>query len=165
MQHPTASTGPLGATATPSPAPAPAPPLKEAASQKEPEALGPFQYARLPYASDALAPYISADTLKTHWGKHYRGTDTACIRHRMPVDSSDADSCVVALPTRCLPCHVTGYVDALNTIVKTEHHVDWGSKKLTTLVRELPPGKAFNMAAQAWNHGQWTCGRAPVHAS
>jgi Fe-Mn family superoxide dismutase len=32
-----------------------------------------FALAPLPYAEDALAPVISANTLKIHYGKHYKG--------------------------------------------------------------------------------------------
>ena len=31
-----------------------------------------FQLPELPYAKDALAPHISAETLEFHWGKHHR---------------------------------------------------------------------------------------------
>ena len=31
-----------------------------------------FQLPDLPYAKDALAPHISAETLEFHWGKHHR---------------------------------------------------------------------------------------------
>ena len=31
-----------------------------------------FQLPELPYAQDALAPHISAETLEFHWGKHHR---------------------------------------------------------------------------------------------
>ena len=31
-----------------------------------------FQLPDLPYAPDALAPHISAETLEFHWGKHHR---------------------------------------------------------------------------------------------
>ncbi len=30
-----------------------------------------FELPQLPYAKDALAPYISAETLDFHWGKHH----------------------------------------------------------------------------------------------
>jgi Fe-Mn family superoxide dismutase len=33
----------------------------------------PFQLPELPYALDALEPYISKLTMETHWGKHHRG--------------------------------------------------------------------------------------------
>ena len=33
----------------------------------------PFELAPLPYALDALAPYISRETLEYHYGKHHRG--------------------------------------------------------------------------------------------
>ena len=32
----------------------------------------PFQLPELPYAKDALAPHMSAETLDFHWGKHHR---------------------------------------------------------------------------------------------
>ena len=32
----------------------------------------PFQLPELPYAKDALAPVMSAETLEFHWGKHHR---------------------------------------------------------------------------------------------
>lgn len=32
----------------------------------------PFQLPELPYAKDALAPVMSAETLDYHWGKHHR---------------------------------------------------------------------------------------------
>ena len=32
-----------------------------------------FQREPLPYAEDALAPYISAQTMSLHYGKHYAG--------------------------------------------------------------------------------------------
>jgi Fe-Mn family superoxide dismutase len=32
----------------------------------------PFQLPELPYAKDALAPVMSAETLDFHWGKHHR---------------------------------------------------------------------------------------------
>ena len=32
----------------------------------------PFQLPELPYAKDALAPHISAETLDFHWGKHHK---------------------------------------------------------------------------------------------
>ena len=32
----------------------------------------PFQLPELPYAKDALAPVMSAETLEYHWGKHHR---------------------------------------------------------------------------------------------
>ena len=31
-----------------------------------------FQLPELPYAQDALAPHMSAETLEYHWGKHHR---------------------------------------------------------------------------------------------
>jgi len=31
----------------------------------------PFQLPELPYAKDALAPHMSAETLEFHWGKHH----------------------------------------------------------------------------------------------
>jgi superoxide dismutase, Fe-Mn family len=31
-----------------------------------------FQLPELPYAKDALAPHMSAETLEFHWGKHHR---------------------------------------------------------------------------------------------
>ena len=31
-----------------------------------------FQLPELPYAKDSLAPYMSAETLEFHWGKHHR---------------------------------------------------------------------------------------------
>jgi Fe-Mn family superoxide dismutase len=34
---------------------------------------GPFQLPPLPYAQDALAPHISAETLAFHYGKHHAG--------------------------------------------------------------------------------------------
>lgn len=33
----------------------------------------PFEIAKLPYANDALAPYISEETVDYHYGKHYQG--------------------------------------------------------------------------------------------
>lgn len=53
----------------PSPAPAVAPPP----TSVTPPAAGPFQLMKLPYAEDALAPAISAQTVGLHWGKHHRG--------------------------------------------------------------------------------------------
>lgn len=35
--------------------------------------IAPFQMQPLPYAREALAPAISAETLDYHYGKHYRG--------------------------------------------------------------------------------------------
>src|SRR5262245_61423979 len=35
--------------------------------------LMPFELPRLPYPKDALAPLISAETLKFHYGHHHRG--------------------------------------------------------------------------------------------
>lgn len=35
-------------------------------------AAGPFVMVPLPYAEDALAPYISRETLQYHYGKHYK---------------------------------------------------------------------------------------------
>jgi Fe-Mn family superoxide dismutase len=32
----------------------------------------PFQLPELPYAKDALAPHMSAETLEFHWGKHHK---------------------------------------------------------------------------------------------
>ena len=32
----------------------------------------PFQLPELPYAKDALAPHVSAETLDFHWGKHHK---------------------------------------------------------------------------------------------
>jgi len=32
----------------------------------------PFELPELPYAKDALAPHISAETLEFHWGKHHK---------------------------------------------------------------------------------------------
>jgi Fe-Mn family superoxide dismutase len=32
----------------------------------------PFELPELPYAKDALAPHMSAETLEFHWGKHHR---------------------------------------------------------------------------------------------
>jgi len=32
----------------------------------------PFQLPELPFARDALAPYMSAETLDYHWGKHHK---------------------------------------------------------------------------------------------
>src|SRR3954470_2346265 len=32
----------------------------------------PFQLPELPYAKDALAPHMSAETLDFHWGKHHK---------------------------------------------------------------------------------------------
>ena len=32
----------------------------------------PFQLPELPYAKDALAPVMSAETLEYHWGKHHK---------------------------------------------------------------------------------------------
>ena len=32
-----------------------------------------FQLPELPYALDALEPFISKSTMETHWGKHHRG--------------------------------------------------------------------------------------------
>lgn len=37
------------------------------------EPTGPFKLDPLPYAENALAPSISADTLGTHYGKHHAG--------------------------------------------------------------------------------------------
>ncbi len=34
---------------------------------------GPFTLPALPYAKDALAPHISAETLEFHYEKHHRG--------------------------------------------------------------------------------------------
>jgi superoxide dismutase, Fe-Mn family len=33
---------------------------------------GPFELPKLPYAEDALAPYVSANTLSFHHGKHHK---------------------------------------------------------------------------------------------
>lgn len=35
------------------------------------QASGPFQLPALPYADDALAPYITANTISYHYGKHH----------------------------------------------------------------------------------------------
>lgn len=34
---------------------------------------GPFQVTKLPYAYDALEPYVDAKTMETHYSKHYLG--------------------------------------------------------------------------------------------
>ena len=33
----------------------------------------PFELAPLPWKDDALAPLVSADTIRFHYGKHHRG--------------------------------------------------------------------------------------------
>ena len=35
------------------------------------QASGPFQLPALPYADDALAPYVTANTISYHYGKHH----------------------------------------------------------------------------------------------
>lgn len=35
-------------------------------------AVGPFQLPELPYAQDALEPFVSAKTLRFHYGQHHR---------------------------------------------------------------------------------------------
>lgn len=47
-------------------APAPAPTAAVAAVE------GPFTLAPLPYAHDALAPAIDAETMRIHWGRHHK---------------------------------------------------------------------------------------------
>ena len=47
-----------------------APPSRVAA---EPSVPGPFELPKLPYAEDALAPHVSAETLALHHGKHHKG--------------------------------------------------------------------------------------------
>jgi len=74
-----------------------------------------FVLPPLPWAKDALAPHISAETIDFHYGKH----------------------------------HAT-YVKTLNDIAKTTP--DIAKKSLDELVKTLPAGKPFNMAAQVWNH-------------
>jgi len=39
----------------------------------EPSVRGPFELPKLPYAEDALAPHVGAETLALHHGKHHKG--------------------------------------------------------------------------------------------
>ncbi|WP_435550632.1 superoxide dismutase [Desulfobacterium sp. N47] len=39
----------------------------------QPPDLSPFKLPPLPYGNDALSPYISANTIKFHYGKHHQG--------------------------------------------------------------------------------------------
>jgi Fe-Mn family superoxide dismutase len=49
------------------------PPADAGGKDKEPEKKGgPFELAPLPYKEDALAPYISANTMGFHYGKHHK---------------------------------------------------------------------------------------------
>ena len=43
------------------------------AAQSAPAATGPFPLPPLPWAEDALAPVISANTVSFHYGKHHKG--------------------------------------------------------------------------------------------
>ena len=37
------------------------------------EAVGEIKPVKLPYALDALEPYIDAETMNLHFNKHYKG--------------------------------------------------------------------------------------------
>ena len=55
------------------PAPAAAPPAAPPAPPPSASPVGPFVLPPLPYAQDALAPVISAQTIGFHYGKHHQG--------------------------------------------------------------------------------------------
>ena len=46
---------------------------RKSAREKEVAVEGPFTLPPLPYAEDALAPHISANTMSFHYGKHHKG--------------------------------------------------------------------------------------------
>jgi superoxide dismutase, Fe-Mn family len=86
----------------------------------------------LPYADDALAPHISAETLRLHHGKHHRGY----------VDKVNA------------LLRGTEFADkSLEAIVETYAKHGAANKEAETI---------FNNAAQAWNHAfYWKSLRPP----
>jgi Fe-Mn family superoxide dismutase len=47
-------------------------PTTTAAPATTPTTTGPFTLPALPYAQDALAPTISANTISFHYGKHHQ---------------------------------------------------------------------------------------------
>jgi len=53
--------------------PPPPPPAPAGTTAPTPTHTGPFVLPPLPYAEDALAPVISAQTVSFHYGKHHRG--------------------------------------------------------------------------------------------
>ena len=87
-----------------------------------------FTLPDLPYANDALAPHMSAETLDFHHGKH----------HKAYVDKTNAQISAKGLADK-------GLEDAsLLDVIKAAK--DKGDKKL------------FNNAAQIWNHSFfWQC--------
>ena len=48
-------------------------PAGGAAAAKPAQPAGPFELPPLPFKEDALAPYISANTMGFHYGKHHKG--------------------------------------------------------------------------------------------
>ena len=50
-----------------------------------------FELPPLPYAQDALAPHISAETLEYHYGKHHHTYVTNLNKHVEGTDHADAD--------------------------------------------------------------------------
>lgn len=95
----------------------------------------PIELPNLPFAYDALEPFISEATLRTHHGKH----------HRAYVDK------VNALISRT---DLEG--SSLDEIVKQSW---WGTAKVPSTVA------LFNNAAQAWNHAfYWSSLRPRGHS-
>jgi len=57
--------------------------------------------------------------------------------------------------------HHRGYVDGLNEMAGSDPSLGIQSHSLEDLIRNLKPGKAFNFAAQAWNHSFYWNSMAP----
>jgi len=90
---------------------------------------GPFTLPPLPYDEGALAPTISAETMKLHHGKH----------HKAYVDKLNA----LAAGTRYAGM-------SLDEVVKKSHSAVKSGEK--------DAQKIFNNAAQHWNHSFfWNC--------
>ena len=92
----------------------------------------PIELPSLPYAEDALAPHVSAETLKIHHGKHHRGY----------VDKLNG------------LLRNAGFADkALEVIIGSYAGQSAANKEAVTI---------FNNAAQAWNHAfYWQSLRPP----
>ena len=63
-----------------------------------------FELPALPYAKDALAPHISAETLEYHYGKHHQAYVTN-LNNLMPILGALIDG--ASLPVAVDPLQVT----------------------------------------------------------
>ena len=92
----------------------------------------PIELPELPYAPDALEPYISAATLKTHHGKHHRGYVDKLNALLRDTDFGDR---------------------TLEAVIQRYARRSAANKNAAAI---------FNNAAQAWNHAfYWKSLRPP----